>query len=97
MLTGFSKQFLYSAFQLKLQFTEFGNAKEATGTGFIFMIERELFLVTNRHVVDPAFKNRQYQDWKLDRIDARGRFSGDDLTTMCVSVDVDLCGSRRAA
>jgi hypothetical protein len=77
---------LYSAFRVEVIFSDGAGTKTCSGTGFFVLDDQNIYLVTNRHVVDVKWnqpgKSKNHSDYfgfVLQDINCTGRPSGDSL------------------
>lgn len=72
MYSGISNDYLYSAYQIKVEFIDsLGKEKLSNGTAFFVMDNnKNIHLITNRHVIDLNFKKEssKYRDYKLNKV-----------------------------
>lgn len=70
---GVNRNHLYAARQLTVSFTDpSGKPEGGSGTGFIVNYHDTMFVVTNRHVVDPAYSDPGKVGWKLHSLSVAG-------------------------
>ncbi len=78
MLHGINNRFLYAAILIECDFRDdIGKEKRITGTAFFVVVADQIYLVTNRHVMDLGFTSEKYRKFSLVRVSLWGRFSGD--------------------
>ena len=69
MIHGIKNNFLYSAKKINVLCRKGSETINSQGTGFfIITADKQSFLVTNRHVVDPGYSNSQYKEFVMDEI-----------------------------
>ncbi len=75
MVFGINNNFLYAVTHLRVVFAKGINEVAFEGTGFFVKKDKELYLITNRHVIDLEYKDagNRYSGYKLRTIsfDAR--------------------------
>ena len=75
MFHGLNNDFLYSAYRIDSSF-ENGDGKhvDCMGTGFWVNDDKSgLILITNRHVVDIAYRNPDYRGYRLSALQVSGK------------------------
>ncbi len=88
------RSFLYTAFRISVDWSDFGNSKKTAGTGFIVIDGAgRKFLVTNRHVVDPGFADPRRSHLNLASIRLGGFISDSYLP---FGADIDVIGMKYA-
>lgn len=92
MLHGLSNDALYSAFKVVAEFeSPDGTKKAGSGTGFFIKNSREdAYFVTNRHVLDLAFANPKYLQFKLISLRLIGRSASPGSTLHDVEQSFEL-------
>lgn len=80
MFHGLENKLLYSAYHLVCTFVGNGAQKiECTGTGFFLVSnDSEVFLVTNRHMVDIGFANPACRGFQLSELRISGKGNDDE-------------------
>ena len=75
MFHGLNNSFLYSAYRIEATFVNSaGGPITGSGTGFwVHNVDTKSALVTNRHVLDPAYRNPKYQGYKLQKLIVSGK------------------------
>lgn len=69
MIHGINNNYLYAVSHAHISFTSAsGKGVESSGTGFFVVKDRQLYFITNRHVIDIAGKNAVYAGYVLDSI-----------------------------
>lgn len=68
MAHGITNQFLYSVTNIKVTFECEGKLYISSGTGFFVSKEKEIFLITNRHVVDFNYGEKDSKPFKIQGI-----------------------------
>lgn len=75
MIHGINNDFLYAVTHLRVQFAKGINKKVFEGSGFFIKKEQNIYLITNRHVVDLEYKDSEnkYCSYHIDEVffDAR--------------------------
>lgn len=67
MIHGIKNNFLYSAKKINAQCKKGDEIINSQGTGFfIVTAAQQLFLVTNRHVIEPGYSNPRYKEFTFD-------------------------------
>ena len=75
------KSVLYCAYRLEVEHTTAtGSTMLIQGTAFYVKKNADLFLVTNRHNLDPPMKNPKYAGYKPSGLKLSGYFGGQHLT-----------------
>jgi hypothetical protein len=59
---------LYTAYKITADFCDYGQTKSKSGTGFFIEDGNSFSLCTNRHVLEPGFREQAAQHWVLKRI-----------------------------
>lgn len=62
---GLNNTYIYAVSKITLVISNGTDNVSIQGTGFFIVKENELFLITNRHVVQPDWKEPKYQGYKL--------------------------------
>ena len=62
---GLNNTYIYAVSKITLVITNGTANVSIQGTGFFIVKENDLFLITNRHVVQPEWKEPKYQGYKL--------------------------------
>lgn len=75
MFHGLDNRYLYAAYQLTCTFIDgTGEQVICTGTGFFVRTNnQDIVLVTNRHVLDPAFVDAKCAGWTLRELRVSGK------------------------
>ena len=68
MLHGLTNQFLYAVTQLQCTCQKGSDIKRYTGTGFFIEKDKIPYLITNRHVAEPGYKDPSLEGYKLKEI-----------------------------
>lgn len=69
MLHGLKNSFLYSAKKLNALCKKGNESINSQGTGFfIITADKQSFLITNRHVIDPGYSAPQYKGFVLEEL-----------------------------
>lgn len=92
MIHGLNKQVLYSAVKIEASFENAAlqKTKVVTGTAFFCKIKEVMLLVTNRHVLDLAYKESKYVGFVLTGLVLTGRLSDNALTKMSAMFPVEI-------
>jgi hypothetical protein len=76
MSEGLPIVFLYAAYKLQVTFEDLGTAdKIYHGTCFFVYVDNFPYLVTNRHVIDPSYKEPKYKNLKMKDLLIEGYFT----------------------
>lgn len=62
---GLNNTYIYAVSKITLVISNGTDNVSIQGTGFFIVKENDLFLITNRHVVQPEWKEPKYQGYKL--------------------------------
>lgn len=65
MIHGLNNTFLYAVTQLQCTCRKDSDTKVYSGTGFFVVKDNEPYLITNRHVAEPNYKNPSLDGYKL--------------------------------
>ena len=65
MMHGLNNTYLYAAKKIVAKWTNGNELIDITGTGFIILKNDNCYLITNRHIVEPAYLNVKYSDYKV--------------------------------
>ena len=65
MIHGLNNRFLYAVTQLQCIYKKGSDIKKYTGTGFFVVKDEQPYLITNRHVADPGYKDPSLEGYKL--------------------------------
>lgn len=69
MIHGINNNYLYAVSHAHVSFTNAsGEGVESSGTGFFVVKDRQLYFITNRHVIDIASQDAKYAGYALDSI-----------------------------
>ena len=69
MIHGINNNYLYAVSHAHVSFTNAsGEEVESSGTGFFVVKDRQLYFITNRHVIDVARQDAKYAGYVLDSI-----------------------------
>lgn len=70
MFHGITNQFLYAVSRIELKFSNplTSEVAEMQGTGFFVGKDKQIYFITNRHLLDIARKDAEYADYRLDTI-----------------------------
>lgn len=89
-----SKQFLYSAYKVEIEFSdEYGAKKSGVATAFVLEIENGMpWIVTNRHVVDLNYRqpSAKYKNFQLAKLFMTGRRADDSAYTLRLHEDAKM-------
>ena len=69
MITGINNSFLYAAKKVIVTCTNGTNNIQFRGTCFFLKHEKGLIMVTNRHVVEPGYKDDEYKDYQVIKME----------------------------
>lgn len=65
MIHGLNNRFLYAVTQLQCICKKGSDIKQYAGTGFFVVKDEQPYLITNRHVADPGYKDPSIEGYKL--------------------------------
>lgn len=65
MIHGITNQFLYAVTYLQCTCTNGKERKAYAGTGFFIGKGDDAFLITNRHVAEPSYGDKECEGYKL--------------------------------
>ena len=72
MIHGLSNEFLYSAKRIVTYWSTDQGIIESTGTGFFISKDSNIYLITNRHVIELTYSHPEYKDAVLKAINLGG-------------------------
>ena len=65
MLHGLNNNLLYSAKKIIAKISDGTTLRLSRGTGFFIKKEEKLIFVTNRHMIDPGYGDKNLKDYKI--------------------------------
>lgn len=66
MIHGINNDYLYAVTKLEVVLSDgLGNQITSSGTGFWVSKDENVYLITNRHIVQPGFRNPQYSSYSI--------------------------------
>ena len=68
MIHGLTNNFLYAVTQLRCVCRRGSDLKEYSGTGFFIVKDGSPYLITNRHVAEPGYKDASLDGYMLTMI-----------------------------
>lgn len=89
---GLNNTYLYAVSKICLVFSNEVNTVSIQGTGFFIIKGKNLYLITNRHLVQPDWKDPQYQGYKLQSISFDRRSYNEITKTVEVdTIEIKYC------
>lgn len=87
MLHGLNNTFLYAVTQLQCTCRNGKDIKKYTGTGFFVVKDSKPYLITNRHVAEPDYKNPMLEGYRLTEVVFHNRIFNEQTH----KVDLEEC------
>lgn len=89
---GLNNTYLYAVSKICLVFSNEVTTVSIQGTGFFIIKGKNLYLITNRHLVQPDWKDPQYQGYKLQSISFDRRSYNEITKTVEVdTIEIKYC------
>lgn len=90
---GLNNDFLYSVCKINVKFSKENEGPEQIyGTGFFIQKDEELYLITNRHVVDLSFDDDSKEGYKIENLTLEiSRFIEDSKSVECEEIEISSC------
>ena len=88
-----SKQFLYSAYKIDVEYSDNTKIIQLSATGFVLEIGTNMaWIITNRHVLDIDYKKptAKYKNFKLSKLTLTGRRSDDEQYSLQLDTDTEI-------
>lgn len=83
MIHGLNNTYLYTAKMIVATWSNNEETLTVRGTGFFIQKDDDLIFVTNRHMVEPGYSHKEYENYELDSFDIISYQDVDDNGIPC--------------